>query len=140
MPRKAVELSALAVNRITKPGSHPVGGVAGSLLRVSTTRARSWVLRITTGTRINAKGKTVQRRREIGLGGYPDVTLAQAREKARLKREQVEKGSTTSKSEKRPDAPCMTLRRSTSHWAKPLSNTPKSKQPSFATKSTRSSG
>jgi integrase len=92
MPRKAVELSDLAVRRIKKPGSHPVGGVAGLLLRVSNTEARSWVLRITTGTRINAKGKTVQRRRDIGLGGYPDVTLAQAREKARLKREQVEQG------------------------------------------------
>ncbi|RLA42558.1 MAG: integrase [Gammaproteobacteria bacterium] len=92
MPRKAVELSALAVSRIKKPGSHPVGGVAGLLLRVSNTGARSWVLRITTGTRVNAKGKTVQRRRDIGLGGYPDVTLAQAREKARLKREQVEQG------------------------------------------------
>lgn len=92
MPRKAVELSALAVNRITTSGSHPVGGVAGLLLRVSNTGARSWVLRITTGTRINKKGKTVQRRRDIGLGGYPDVTLAQAREKARLKREQVEQG------------------------------------------------
>ena len=92
MPRKAVELSALAVGRIKKPGSHPVGGVAGLLLRVSNTGARSWVLRITTGTRINAKGQTVQRRRDIGLGGYPDVTLAKAREKARLKREQVEQG------------------------------------------------
>lgn len=92
MPRKAVELSAIAVSRIKKTGSHPVGGVAGLLLRVSNTGARSWVLRITTGTRINAKGKTVQRRRDIGLGGYPDVTLAQAREKARLKREQVEQG------------------------------------------------
>ena len=92
MPRKAIELSALAVSRINKPGSHPVGGVAGLLLRVSKTGARSWVLRITTGTRVNTKGKTVQRRRDVGLGGFPDVTLAQAREKARLKREQVEQG------------------------------------------------
>ncbi|MCZ6831436.1 MAG: integrase, partial [Gammaproteobacteria bacterium] len=53
MPRKAAELSALEVSRISKPGSHPVGGVAGLLLRVSSAGARSWVLRIAMGTRTN---------------------------------------------------------------------------------------
>lgn len=92
MPRKATELSAREVSRITKSGSHPVGGVAGLLLRVSTSGARSWVLRTTLGTRINQRGQQVPRRRDIGLGGYPDVTLAHAREKARQKRELVDRG------------------------------------------------
>ena len=45
MPKKAAELSALAVNRLTRHGLHAVGGVAGLLLQVSDTGARSWILR-----------------------------------------------------------------------------------------------
>ena len=73
MPKKAKELTALAVKKLTKPGLHAVGGVAGLLLQVTTTGARSWILRAMVGTK----------RRDIGLGGYPDVTLAFARDKAR---------------------------------------------------------
>lgn len=61
---------------------HAVGGVAGLLLQVSPTGARSWILRVWIGTK----------RRNIGLGGYPDVTLAQAREKARDMRAAVSDG------------------------------------------------
>lgn len=82
MARKAAELGALAVQRLSQPGLHFVGGVAGLALQVKTTAARSWILRATVG------GK----RRDIGLGGFPDVTLAQAREKARAVREQVRQG------------------------------------------------
>jgi hypothetical protein len=69
MPRKATELGPLAVKRLTTPGLHAVGGVAGLLLQVKETGARSWILRAVVGAD----------RRHIGLGGYPDVTLAQAR-------------------------------------------------------------
>lgn len=85
MPKKARELSPLDVKRLTRPGFHAVGGVAGLLLRVSPqseTGARSWILRVTVG----------DRRRDIGLGGFPDVSLAGAREKARAMREQIERG------------------------------------------------
>ena len=82
MPRKAKELSAIEVSRITRPGMHAVGGVAGLLMQVSDTGARSWILRIWVGPN----------RRNIGLGGYPDVTLAQAREKAREMRLAVSEG------------------------------------------------
>ena len=34
MPRKADELSPLAVSRLAEPGLHPVGGVAGLSLQV----------------------------------------------------------------------------------------------------------
>ncbi|MEO8419021.1 MAG: integrase arm-type DNA-binding domain-containing protein [Methylophilaceae bacterium] len=74
MPRKASELNALAVSRLTKPGLHAVGGVSGLSLQVTTTGARTWILRTVIG------GK----RREMGLGGYPDVPVAEAREKARV--------------------------------------------------------
>jgi len=82
MGRKASELNALAVSRLTAPGLHFVGGVGGLALRVKDTGGRYWTLRI----------RVAGKRRDIGLGGYPDVTLAQAREKAREKRDMVEKG------------------------------------------------
>ena len=73
MGRKVAEMGPLAVARLAAPGLHFVGGVSGLALQVTPTGARSWVLRIMIG------GK----RREMGLGGFPDVTLAGAREAAR---------------------------------------------------------
>lgn len=83
MARKAKELGALEVSRLNTPGLHAVGGVAGLALQVTDRGARSWILRAMVG------GK----RRDMGLGGYPDVTLAGAREKAREKRELIDKGT-----------------------------------------------
>ena len=82
MPRVARELGALAIGRLTTPGWHAVGGVAGLGLQVAPTGARSWVLRHVIA------GK----RREIGLGGYPTVLPAQAREKARSARQTASEG------------------------------------------------
>lgn len=82
MPRVAKELGALAVSRLKVPGWHAVGGVAGLGLQVTPTGARSWSLR----TLIAGK------RREIGLGGFPTVQLAAARDKARQTREMISQG------------------------------------------------
>lgn len=88
MPKKAREMSAAEVRRITHPGAGrtnvcvPVGGVDGLQLQVTPTGARSWLLRTTVA------GK----RRSIGLGSFPSVTLAQARERAREAREQIWRG------------------------------------------------
>lgn len=82
MPKIAKELSALAVQRLTTPGLHAVGGVAGLLLQVKDSGARTWILRVRVG------GK----RRDMGLGGFPSVTLAMARERAREARLAVDKG------------------------------------------------
>ncbi len=82
MPKKAKELSALEVNRLTAPGLHFVGGVAGLALQVTDSGARTWIIRATVGTR----------RRDIGLGGFPDVTLAGAREAARATRIKIKDG------------------------------------------------
>jgi len=83
MPRKAREMSPLEVGRLTKPGRWSVGGVDGLALQVTATGARSWVLRL------SAAG----RRHEMGLGGFPSVTLAAAREKARQHRSLAEEGA-----------------------------------------------
>lgn len=82
MPKKATERTALEVGRLRAPGLYAVGGVAGLYLQVVESGARTWLLRATMG------GK----RRDMGLGGFPDVTLAQAREKARAARRRLEEG------------------------------------------------
>ena len=64
------------------PGRWSVGGVDGLALQVTAAGARSWVLRI------SVAGK----QREMGLGSFPSVTLAEAREKARAHRAKVEQG------------------------------------------------
>lgn len=82
MGRKASEMSAFGVARITKPGMHFVGGVDGLALQVLPTGGRSWILRVMVG----------DKRRHMGLGGFPDVPLSQAREKAREARTLIKKG------------------------------------------------
>ncbi len=44
------------------------------------------------GTRINNLGRTVPRRLNMGLGPYPEVSLAEARDKARELRKQIRNG------------------------------------------------
>ncbi|RDK01632.1 tyrosine-type recombinase/integrase [Paraburkholderia lacunae] len=83
MPRTAKELGALAVSRLSAPGRHTVGKVAGLALQITPSGARSWVLRITIG----------ERRREIGLGAYPGVSLKEAQEKAQAARDEVVAGT-----------------------------------------------
>ena len=81
MPRIAKELSALEVSRIRDQGLHFVGNVPGLILQVKGA-SRSWILRIPIG------GK----RRDVGLGGYPAIGLAQARNGARDIRIKVVQG------------------------------------------------
>lgn len=82
MPKKAPELAAFQIKRLKRPGKYAVGGVAGLLLYVKPSGARSWVFRVQVGNR----------RPDIGLGGYPDITLEQARQRAREIREQIFQG------------------------------------------------
>lgn len=84
MPRLAKALSALEVKRLNAPGLHPVGTVPGLCLQVSPppSIARSWILRVVVGNR----------RRDLGLGGYPAVSLAHAIEAGRGKRQQISQG------------------------------------------------
>ncbi|RUO22421.1 integrase [Aliidiomarina iranensis] len=85
MPKKAKELTDKQLNAIAKSGKaglFPVGRVAGLSLQIKPPSAASWILR----TVIHDK------RRNIGLGGYPEVSLAAAREiasalKSRIKHE-----------------------------------------------------
>jgi integrase len=82
VPKQTKEMSAIEVKRLKKKGIYAVGGVAGLYLTVSENGARSWILRIVIGSN----------RREIGLGAYPEISLADARIKARDCRSQVKQG------------------------------------------------
>lgn len=87
MPRVAKELSALEVKRLQHPGTGgsvtvAVGGVSGLLMQITPSGGRTWLLRVAIG------GK----RREIGLGGFPDVALAVARDRARAAKDMIREG------------------------------------------------
>lgn len=87
MPVVAKELGPLDVKRLTHAGGKgnamiAVGGVAGLYLQITAKGGKTWVLRVRVGSK----------RRDIGLGGFPTVTLAQARDKAREARDKIERG------------------------------------------------
>lgn len=82
MPKQTKELSALEVRRLTEPGRYRTGTVPGLMLLVRENGVKSWVLRA------SIRGKAA----DIGLGGFPAVTLADATKKAREMREAIGKG------------------------------------------------
>ncbi|TDL88016.1 tyrosine-type recombinase/integrase [Meridianimarinicoccus aquatilis] len=87
MPKVTAELTALDVKRLAHPGGnrnvlYSVGGVPGLHLQLTPKNGRSWVLRAKVGAA----------RRDIGLGGFPAVTLSQARDKAREARDKISQG------------------------------------------------
>ena len=68
---------------IPKPDRHPVSGVAGLHLYCKPSGSRSWVLRVKIG----------DKRKDIGLGSYPSVSLKTARELAREHRLTIKSGN-----------------------------------------------
>ena len=82
MPRKAKELSPLEVRRLTRPGRWSVGGVDGLALQVTESGARSRVLRL----------RVAGTQREMGLGSFPTISLADARERVRQHRVMISQG------------------------------------------------
>ena len=81
MPKVAKELSAVEVRRLVA-GMHAVGGVAGLHMQVTDSGARSWLLRVRVG----------EKRRELGLGSFPEVSLAKARERAAEAKDAIRAG------------------------------------------------
>lgn len=88
MPRQAKELTDVAIRKLRHPGNSanpvavPVGGVPGLLIQITRSDVKSWLLRTTIGNK----------RREIGLGGYKDVPLSLARERAREVKQMIWQG------------------------------------------------
>ena len=79
-PRIAKRLNSLAVSRAQKPGY--LGDGDGLYLQVTSAKAKSWIYRF----------MLAGRRREMGLGPYPSVSLADARDAAARARALVKKG------------------------------------------------
>ena len=82
MGRKASEMTALEIGRLTAPGAYSVGGVNGLQLQIIG-GSKAWILRTMVGSK----------RRRMGLGSYPTVTLAKAREKAREALDKITAGT-----------------------------------------------
>lgn len=72
----------MEVKRLTEPGLHAVGTVPGLRLNITNTGAKSWILRTMVGTK----------RKDIGLGSYPGVTIAAAWERARQELDTIRNG------------------------------------------------
>ena len=117
MPRVAEELTALDVKRLIHPGGKrnvlfSVGGVPGLHLQVTPKDGRSWVLRTMVGSL----------RRDIGLGGFPGVTLSQARDKAREARAMIEGGIDPVEQRKAAKAALVAAQRRGMTFAKAVEN------------------
>ena len=78
----ARELSALAVSKLSSEGAYAVGGVSGLQLQIIGA-SKVWVLRFS----INGK------RRRMGLGSFPAVSLANAREAGRQAQDLIRSGN-----------------------------------------------
>ena len=87
------KLTAARVNALSKPGRY--GDGEGLYLNIAPGGSKSWVQRIT------MEG----RRRDMGLGGYPAVTLAQARRRATDNRAAVADGRDLLAEKRRPATP-----------------------------------
>jgi integrase len=102
MPPRAKELTPTQIKGLKHPGGEKpvkfaVGGVSGLYVQIWPSGAKSWVLRTRYGEWAETKlaDGTIQRgrkKREIGLGAYPDVLPGAARDKAREAKAKLEAG------------------------------------------------
>ena len=99
MPKIAKELSAMDINRLNKPGRHAVGYISGLLIVVKDSGAKSWILRTVIGNR----------RCSVGLGPYPEISLSEARNKARSYKKDVREGKDPLEEKRRIKAGLMRL-------------------------------
>ena len=88
-----MKLSATRVKALADPGRYSDGD--GLHLFITKKGRKSWVQRITVDGR----------RRDIGLGGYPTVSLAQARKRATDNRETIGNGKDPVAEKRRPEMP-----------------------------------
>ena len=98
-------LSATGVRALREPGRYSDGN--GLHLFIGKTGNRSWVQRVTIDGR----------RRDIGLGGYPAVSLKQARRQATLNREAITDGKDPLAERRRASVPTFREAAQTVHAA-----------------------
>ncbi|SNX70638.1 integrase [Cereibacter ovatus] len=113
MPKRAKELGALDIKRAAHPGTHErnvwvqAGGVAGLLLQITPNGSKSWILRT----------MVAGSRRAIGLGAYPEVSLADARDRAREAKRKIAEGIDPIEERKEARAALAAARRKTLTFA-----------------------
>ena len=88
MPKIAKELKPAAVLALKHGGGsghafHAVGGVQGLLLQITATGGRSWIMR----------ARVAGVRKHFGLGGFPEISLAEARRRAADVRDAIKAGA-----------------------------------------------
>ncbi|EPE97324.1 tyrosine-type recombinase/integrase [Rhizobium grahamii] len=93
MARTTNKLSATGVKNETRPGRHGDGG--GLALQISESGSRSWIF----------MWKESGKRTVMGLGAYPAVSLADARDKAEGCRKQIARGLNPLVESRREGAP-----------------------------------
>ena len=90
-----MRLTATKVKALKDPGRYGDGTIPGLYLVVRPSGSKAWIQRIVIDGR----------RRDIGLGGYPDVSLARAHEKARENRSAVADGRDPQAEKRQPLVP-----------------------------------
>ena len=100
-----MKLSATRVKALSEPGRYSDGD--GLHLFIKKNGRKSWVQRITVDGR----------RRDVGLGGYPTVSLAQARKRASDNREAISSGRDPVVEKHRPAMPTFSEAAHTVHEA-----------------------
>ena len=78
---KRKDLTPLEINRLSTDGDYAAGGVSGLYLQVRG-GSKTWILRAVIG----------DKRRKMGLGSYPSISLSAARELAREARQLIAQG------------------------------------------------
>jgi integrase len=102
MPPRAKELTPTQIKNLKHPGgNHPVkvavGGVSGLYVQITPSGAKSWVLRTRYGEWSESRladgtSQRGRKKREIGLGAYPEILPGMARERARDAKAKLEAG------------------------------------------------
>ena len=102
MPKLADELTPAQIRMLRHPGGDrpikvAVGGIAGLHIQIQPSGAKSWVLRGRYGQwqeTVNSDGRIARgrKKREIGLGSYPEVLPGTARDRAREAKSKLDLG------------------------------------------------
>jgi integrase len=105
MPKRVKELSALEIKRLEYPHEtlaakgnkllpvfKAVGGVAGLNLQLTPGEGKSWIFRYAVEAGTDKLGNKTYKRRSLGLGGYPEVGVAEARDRAREAKAKIREG------------------------------------------------
>lgn len=102
MPPRAAEMTPAQIKALKHPGGDKpvkvaVGGVSGLHMQIWPSGAKSWVLRTRYGewaetTLADGTKQRGRKKREIGLGPYPDILPGAARDKAREVKAKLEAG------------------------------------------------